>query len=142
MYAEGIKKALEKQEVLRQILDKFRDEEHKIQGEWHPVSVFCDECKRDDTEIDGWDGDWALTYHCNLCGHKETVDLRTAKGVKLLWRVDWPMRWAYEKVDFEPAGKDHQVKAALLIPAGWFARKFTIRMRRLVSATTLSGLKE
>jgi lysyl-tRNA synthetase class 1 len=27
--------------------------------------------------------------------------------VKLLWRVDWPMRWAHQRVDFEPAGKDH-----------------------------------
>jgi lysyl-tRNA synthetase class 1 len=28
-------------------------------------------------------------------------------GIKLLWRVDWPMRWAHEGVDFEPGGKDH-----------------------------------
>jgi len=28
-------------------------------------------------------------------------------GVKLVWRVDWPMRWNHERVDFEPAGKDH-----------------------------------
>ena len=24
-----------------------------------------------------------------------------------MWKVDWPMRWAFEKVDFEPAGMDH-----------------------------------
>jgi lysyl-tRNA synthetase class 1 len=35
------------------------------------------------------------------------VDIRHARGVKLFWRVDWPMRWEYERVDFEPAGKDH-----------------------------------
>ncbi|MCL2472693.1 MAG: lysine--tRNA ligase, partial [Treponema sp.] len=35
------------------------------------------------------------------------ADLRKTSAVKLLWRVDWPMRWEYEKVDFEPAGKDH-----------------------------------
>jgi lysyl-tRNA synthetase class 1 len=38
------------------------------------------------------------------------VDIRTAAGVKLGWRVDWPMRWAYEQVDFEPAGKDHHTQ--------------------------------
>ena len=26
---------------------------------------------------------------------------------KLVWKVDWPMRWAYEGVAFEPAGEDH-----------------------------------
>ena len=107
LYAGEIRKALEHREVLKTILDKYRDEDHKIQGEWWPVSVFCDACNKDETEIDGWDGDWHLSYHCNSCGHKETADMRTAKGIKLGWRVDWPMRWAYERVDFEPAGKDH-----------------------------------
>jgi len=106
-YAQGIRKALEKRGELKEILDKFRDEEHKIQGEWWPVSVFCEKCNRDETDIEGWDGDWGLSYRCNKCGNQETLDIRKAKGVKLSWRVDWPMRWEYEKVDFEPAGKDH-----------------------------------
>jgi lysyl-tRNA synthetase class 1 len=106
-YAAGIRTALEKRALLKDILDKFRDEEHKIQGEWWPVSVFCESCRHDETEIDGWDGEWGLGYHCTACGHKNTLDLRTAKDVKLGWRVDWPMRWEHEQVDFEPAGKDH-----------------------------------
>jgi lysyl-tRNA synthetase class 1 len=107
MYAEGIKKALDKRSELKTILDKFRDDEHKIQGEWWPISVFCDACNKDDTEINSYDGQWSVTYTCKNCGHKETVNLQSSKGVKLLWRVDWPMRWEREKVDFEPAGKDH-----------------------------------
>ncbi|WP_461245939.1 lysine--tRNA ligase [Treponema sp. R6D11] len=107
LYAQGIRKALEKRGVLKEILDKFRDDDHKIQGEWWPVSVFCEKCNKDETEIVGWDGDWGLSYKCNKCGNKETLDIRKAKGIKLSWRIDWPMRWEYEKVDFEPAGKDH-----------------------------------
>ncbi|MCL2412124.1 MAG: lysine--tRNA ligase, partial [Treponema sp.] len=107
VYAEGIRKALEKREALKNILDKFRDEEHKIQGEWWPVSVFCEQCNKDETEIESWDGEWGLRYACNNCGCKERLNIKNAKGIKLLWRIDWPMRWGYEKVDFEPAGKDH-----------------------------------
>lgn len=107
LYAAGIRTALEKRAELREILDRYRDDAHKIQGEWWPVSVFCDSCDTDDTEIKGWDGEWGLSYKCSACAHEETADLRRAKGVKLGWRVDWPMRWAYERVDFEPAGKDH-----------------------------------
>jgi len=106
-YAQGIRKALEKRAALKNILDKFRDEEHKIQGEWWPVSVFCGACNKDETNVDGWDGEWGLSYHCDACGRAETVDIRDAPGVKLGWRVDWPMRWEHEKVDFEPAGKEH-----------------------------------
>jgi lysyl-tRNA synthetase class 1 len=106
-YAAGIRRALEHREKLQAILDKYRDEDHKIQGTWWPVSVFCGACSRDDTEVEGWDGNWMLSYRCNLCGAAESTDIRNAKGIKLGWRVDWPMRWEYEKVDFEPAGKDH-----------------------------------
>jgi len=109
-YAEGMRKALGKRDALKAILDKFRDEDHKIQGEWWPVSVFCEKCNRDETGIDAWDGEWGLSYHCELCGNKETLDLRKTSAAKLVWRVDWPMRWEYEKVDFEPAGKDHHSK--------------------------------
>ena len=34
------------------------------------------------------------------------ADGETISG-KLVWKVDWPMRWAYEDVAFEPAGEDH-----------------------------------
>ena len=34
-------------------------------------------------------------------------DLDNTGRVKLPWRMDWPMRWVYEGVDFEPGGKDH-----------------------------------
>jgi len=111
IYAQGIFKALEKRDVLKEILDKFRDEDHKIKGEWWPVSAFCETCSKDETEIESADkledGNWSLSYRCNACGCQEKVDIKTAKGVKLLWRIDWPMRWEYEKVDFEPAGKEH-----------------------------------
>ena len=38
---------------------------------------------------------------------ERAADLRRGDGVKLGWRVDWPMRWAHHRVDFEAAGKDH-----------------------------------
>ena len=106
-YAPGIRKALEKRELLKNILDKFRDEGRKIQGEWWPVSIFCEKCNKDETEIENWDGEWGLSYNCKSCKNREKLDIQKAKGVKLLWRIDWPMRWEFEKVDFEPAGKDH-----------------------------------
>ena len=106
LYAEGMRRALEMRDHLKTILDKYRDEDHKIQGEWWPVSVFCSACDRDTTEVEAWDGEWGLSYSCK-CGHREKGDLRTLKGAKLVWRVDWPMRWNHEMVDFEPAGKDH-----------------------------------
>ncbi|MBW3085475.1 Lysine--tRNA ligase [Austwickia sp. TVS 96-490-7B] len=38
----------------------------------------------------------------------ETMRLDTDTHGKLVWKVDWPMRWAFEGVDFEPSGVDHQ----------------------------------
>lgn len=105
MYAEGMRTALEKRAEIKAVLDEFRAED--LTDDWWPVSIFCDKCNHDDTRITSWDGEWGLTYTCSDCGNTEAIDLRTAKGAKLFWRIDWPMRWAREKVDFEPAGKDH-----------------------------------
>jgi lysyl-tRNA synthetase class 1 len=104
MYAEGMRRALEKKALIKEILDEFRQEE--LGDDWWPVSIFCDACNKDTTKVLSWDGEWALRYSCE-CGHEAEIDLRKAKGAKLFWRIDWPMRWAREGVDFEPAGKDH-----------------------------------
>lgn len=104
VYAEGMKKALQGRARIKAILDEFRSED--LGEDWWPISVFCDACNKDTTKIEAWDGDYLVDYSCE-CGHREKVDMRTARGVKLFWRVDWPMRWAHEGVDFEPAGKDH-----------------------------------
>lgn len=106
LYAEGMKKAMDNREELKNILNTYRDDDHKITGEYWPVSVFCTACHKDTTTVVSWDGEWSLHYKCE-CGHDETLDLREAKTAKLGWRVDWPMRWEYEKTVFEPAGKDH-----------------------------------
>ncbi len=44
-----------------------------------------------------------LAYTCSACGFSETVRLSEFNRGKLVWKVDWPMRWAYEGVIFEPS---------------------------------------
>jgi lysyl-tRNA synthetase, class I len=105
VYAEGIKLALEKENTIREILNEHRSE--PLGKEWKPVSVFCTSCDRNTTRVTEWDGEYGVSYECSSCGNKETVDLRQTGAVKLPWRIDWPMRWKEEGVDFEPAGKDH-----------------------------------
>ena len=104
-YAIGIRTALEKRDAIRTILDEHRTSSLPV--EWWPVSVFSRFNHKDTTTVVDWDGEWGLTYRCDETGNQETVDLRETSLVKLPWRVDWPMRWAHEGVDLEPAGKDH-----------------------------------
>ena len=54
-----------------------------------------------------FDGNSMLSYRCENCSHEGSEDLTSSNRVKLPWRLDWPMRWVYEDVDFEPGGKDH-----------------------------------
>jgi len=105
VYAKGLKKALDNKETIRNILNQHRSE--PLPESWLPVSVFCTQCKKDTTRPLSWDGKHCLNYECDSCGNNETMDLRETGAAKLPWRVDWPMRWQYEDVDFEPAGKDH-----------------------------------
>ena len=104
-YAQGIRTALEHRDEIRAILNEHRTT--PLADDWWPVSVFSSFSKTDVTTVLAWDGEWGLTYRDDETGDEETIDLRTASGAKLPWRVDWPMRWAVEGVDFEPAGKEH-----------------------------------
>ena len=108
-YAEGMKTAMQHRDVIKECLNTYRDDEHKMKPEdvYWPVAAFCCNCNKDTTEILDYDGEYGVTYKCTSCGHVEKGDLRTSKEFKLGWRVDWPMRWNEEKVVFEPGGKDH-----------------------------------
>jgi lysyl-tRNA synthetase class 1 len=75
---------------------------------YFPYKPYCGGCNKDLTTVTAYDDDTTeLTYTCNECGFSETVRLSEFNRGKLVWKVDWPMRWAYEGVVFEPSGVDH-----------------------------------
>ncbi len=104
-YKDQIKLALVERQKIITILNKYRSE--PLEDSWMPVNIYCSQCNRDKTEQIKWDGQWEISYTCELCGHHGSENLQTTSRAKLPWRVDWPMRWVYEGVDFEPGGKDH-----------------------------------
>ncbi|MFF8591579.1 lysine--tRNA ligase [Streptomyces sp. NPDC015220] len=75
---------------------------------YFPYKPYCGNCEKDLTTVTAYDDDSTeLTYTCTVCAFSETVRLEEFNRGKLVWKVDWPMRWAYEGVIFEPSGVDH-----------------------------------
>ncbi|NWF25924.1 lysine--tRNA ligase [Streptomyces sp. PKU-EA00015] len=75
---------------------------------YFPYKPYCGSCDKDLTTVTAYDDDTTeMTYTCTACGFSETVRLSEFNRGKLVWKVDWPMRWAYEGVVFEPSGVDH-----------------------------------
>jgi len=73
-----------------------------------PFKPFCRDCGRDTTTVTSYDDETKdLAYTCSVCDYHGTTNLGTENQGKLVWKADWPMRWAFERVDFEPAGMDH-----------------------------------
>lgn len=102
-YASLIKIVLDKRKEIMKILNKYRKE--PLAKDWYPIAIYCEKCGKDFTKIIGIK-DYELTYECS-CGKKNTIDYRKKGIVSVKWRVDWPLRWRYENVDFEPGGIDH-----------------------------------
>lgn len=108
-YAEYIVFALKNRGKIFDILDSFRtqDAEEGEREAYYPVSIYCPACHKDDVKIN------SLTEDCTeadiecKCGYSGKFNFTTDFNCKLAWKVDWPMRWMYEGVDFEPGGKDH-----------------------------------
>ena len=103
-YAHEIKNVLAHTAVIKKILNKYRKED--LAENWLPITLFCEACGKDTLEELKWIEGYQIKYRCE-CGHTEALDFKKKPIVKLKWRVDWPMRQHYEKVDFEPAGKEH-----------------------------------
>ncbi len=73
-----------------------------------PYKPYCRDCGRDTTTVTSYDDDSTdLAYTCQVCGFSGVTNLATQSEGKLVWKVDWPMRWTVEGVDFEPGGVDH-----------------------------------
>ncbi|MDR7279692.1 lysine--tRNA ligase [Catenuloplanes atrovinosus] len=85
---------------------------------YYPFKPFCANCGKDFTTVVSYDDESTeLTYTC-VCGHTATVLLSEFTDGKLVWKVDWPMRWAYEGVVFEPSGVDHQSPGSSFVVGG------------------------
>lgn len=73
-----------------------------------PFKPYCRDCGRDTTTVTAYDDESTeLSYTCQVCSYSGTTNLSTQDEGKLVWKVDWPMRWVFEGVNFEPAGVDH-----------------------------------
>lgn len=105
-YNENIIHIMDNKDKIREIIQQFRSSE--LEKNWAPILTYCEKCNRDRISITGYDKDAkTITYKCELCGFEGKEDLKTSRRLKLPWRIDWPMRWVYESVDFEPGGRDH-----------------------------------
>lgn len=118
-YTKDIIEALQKRGEIFEILDSFKtkdtgksEEELKAEHDaekaaYYPVSIFCPECHTDFTTITSLSEDCTEADYACRCGHKGHFNFLEDFNCKLGWKIDWPMRWRYENVDFEPGGKDH-----------------------------------
>jgi len=83
------------------------DDDEPRGAEYYPFRPYCTACGRDDTTVTAFDDETTeITYTC-ACGAVAGPTPIAQVAGKLVWKVDWPMRWAYEHVTFEPAGVDH-----------------------------------
>jgi len=120
-YAQGIRDAVKNEKAIVEILNRFRSE--PLPADWTCLSIFCKGCGRDTTKLLEWKDPGVVKYSCKACkkDYEVSIDEPNA-GVKLLWRVDWPMRWAKEGVDFEPGGKDHSSQGGSYEPGAEIIR--------------------
>jgi lysyl-tRNA synthetase, class I len=118
-YREQILIAMRERETIGAVLDRYRtaeptaaDDEDgapaaSARAAYYPYKPYCQTCNRDMTSVTGYDdGTTLLTYTCSF-GHEGSFQLRDTDHGKLVWKVDWPMRWAYEGVTSEAGGVDH-----------------------------------
>jgi len=110
-YRSQILTAMRQRAEIDAVLRRYRTADgtadDQADGEYYPYRPYCATCGRDSTTIASYDDETTkLSYTCAF-GHSGSFELAEPARGKLAWKVDWPMRWAYEGVTMEPAGVDH-----------------------------------
>jgi lysyl-tRNA synthetase class 1 len=119
-YRAQILLAMRERSRIDAILGRYRtkDTPPDDDASYYPYRPYCAECGKDDTTVVAYDDETTeMTYTCS-CGFSETVRLSEYDRGKLVWKVDWPMRWSYEGVHFEPSGVDHQSPGSSFVVGG------------------------
>jgi lysyl-tRNA synthetase class 1 len=114
-YTTQIVTAMRRRADIHAVLSRYRtkraadsdDDDPRTSAVYYPFRPYCATCGRDDTTVTAFDDDTTeISYTCACGAHLGPAPIAQVAG-KLVWKVDWPMRWAYERVTFEPAGVDH-----------------------------------
>ncbi|MEO7286335.1 MAG: lysine--tRNA ligase [Jatrophihabitantaceae bacterium] len=110
-YRNQVATAIGARQRIFEILDQYRTlktEQAESDDDYFPYRAYCSVCGKDTTTVLDFEaGSDTFGYLCANCGNRESRSLADDFNGKLVWKVDWPMRWAYEKVDFEAGGVDH-----------------------------------
>lgn len=128
-YNAAIRRAMDRRAAIFDILAGFQTEGRhdrpleRRRAEYHPFKPYCQSCGRDSTTVLGYDAP-TVRYRC-ACGHLGEMSLADGTPIsgKLVWKVDWPMRWVHEQVDFEPAGVDHHAPSSSIASGGVLIRE-------------------
>ncbi|MDH7593119.1 MAG: lysine--tRNA ligase [Methanomicrobiales archaeon] len=104
-YTDEIRTAITHAGEIRSILERISG--RTLPPEWSPFYPICSICGRISNAriLEHEPEKHLVRYRCS-CGNEGIADYSKGKG-KLVWRVDWPMRWAHFGVTVEPFGKDH-----------------------------------
>jgi len=149
-YDDQIFFALKHRKEIAKILLSFMSEKGKagkgiVDEEYiehyYPISVYSRFTGKDFTEILDYDGGTKITYRCKVTKKEETVDLAVDRIAKLAWKVDWPMRWGFEGVNFEPAGLDHASPGSSYDVSGQITREVFKRPKPVYAAYQFVGIQ-
>ncbi len=115
-YTASIVTAMRRRADIGAVLAKYRtkkavepdaDDDESRSSVYYPFRPYCQACGRDDTTVTAFDDQTTeISYTCACGAGFGPAPIAEVPG-KLVWKVDWPMRWAHEHVTFEPAGNDH-----------------------------------
>jgi lysyl-tRNA synthetase class 1 len=118
VYNAAIRHAMDQRGEIFDILAQFQTEGRhdkpieQRRAEYTPFKPYCQACDKDSTTVERYENP-IVVYRCR-CGHTGEMDLSDGAAIsgKLVWKVDWPMRWVHEQVAFEPAGEDHHAPSS------------------------------
>lgn len=143
-YTSLMNYALSRNKKIVKILNGHRNK--KLSRDWNSLIIFCESCKKQIEEFYmttqlSFPRKKHISYHCHHCGKNFTGTVHEISYKKMAWRIDWPMRCHYEKIDYEPCGIDHYVQGSTITTSEEILKKIFHSSMPLINPYEIVRLK-
>lgn len=110
-YFKHMKYVIENRHKIFDILNEdkkpYTPEMEEVRKNYYPFEVYCSECGTDKAKVTDYNKETRnIKYHCNKCGNDGSYILGENFEGKLIWKLNWAMRWFDDSVCYESSGEN------------------------------------
>lgn len=110
-YEKYMKKAMSERlkifDIINEKKQPYTEEVKQEREKYYPFEVYCSKCGTDKAIVTNYNSETGvINYKCKNCGNESSYIIGKNFEGKLVWKINWAMRWKDDSVCYESSGEN------------------------------------